>query len=135
MYIYAIITTPCSIVLSHIFLSQQYCYEGVAQPAFRAERNLRDQELFFTGIDTMLCGSDLLRLKANNISDNNYNIKEETTISQMKTNEGNLVMMPDPTREVLRQLINQDNKGRSKDLFTRLNKGQNTTSEQRSAAV
>ncbi len=89
----------------------------------KAEGNLRDQALFSAGIDTMLRGSDLLKLTVNDVSDNKYDIKKEITIRQLKTSEGNLVMMSDPTRKILKQWINQGNKSRNDYLFTRLNKG------------
>ena len=53
---------------------------------------------------------------------NEYNIKKEITIRQLKTSEGNLVLISDPTKKILKQWINQDNKGKNDYIFTRLNK-------------
>jgi len=88
-----------------------------------AENNLRDLALFSTAIDTMLRASDLLKLTVEDVTDFQGQIKEQILIKQQKTNQGNLVMLSDATRDVLTNWIKQTNKATAEPLFTSLRKG------------
>ena len=77
-----------------------------------ADNNLRDLALFSVGIDTMLRGSDLLKLTVGDVTDDQNEIKPEFLIRQKKTKHGNLVMLSDYSQNILSQWIKLSNKDR-----------------------
>ena len=85
-----------------------------------AEGNLRDLALFATAIDTMLRSIDLLRLKVEDATDHEGQIRDEFAIRQQKTATGTLVSLTPYTRKVLGKWIEAGRKTPWDFLFTGL---------------
>lgn len=88
-----------------------------------AEGNLRDSALFFTAIDTMLRGVDLLALTVDDVMTHDGLIRKEVRIMQRKTHKGTLVALSDKTQDVLQRWIKESVKTRDDYLFTGIRKG------------
>ena len=96
------------------------------------EVNLRDLALFSIGIDTMLCGVDLLALKVEDVTDHAGEIVEECTIGQQKTGKGTVVALLPYRRQILKRWIEASSKLPWQYLFTgvRKNKDRPITTNQ-----
>ena len=86
--------------------------------SLEAGEEWRDLVLFSTAIDTMLRSIDLLRLKVDNVCDEEGKIVEEFTVLQQKTGDGTLVGLSDFTREKLDKWIRMSHKFPEDYLFT-----------------
>ena len=83
-----------------------------------AERKMRDLALLNTAVDTMLRASDLLPLRAIDVSDHEGGVVHEFTIRQKKTGSGHVVALSPHTRDALAEWILAGGKGPDDFLWT-----------------
>lgn len=83
---------------------------------------LRDLALFCTAIDTMLRASDLLKLKVDDVLNDDYTIKETFHLQQKKTKEAHSVSLTPKTQEILKDWIHKSDKYKGSLLFSRMKK-------------
>jgi integrase len=86
--------------------------------SLRAKRQWRDLALLNVGIDTMLRGCDLLRLKFDDLMDHEGKVVGETTLRQKKTGGTVQVNLMERTRESILTLFAHEGKFRDDYLFT-----------------
>lgn len=84
--------------------------------------NLRDLALFSLAIDSSLRGSDLVRLRVEDLYDGSE-IREVANIRQKKTSKPVSFTMSTYTREALKELIQSEEKSSQGFLFTSQHKG------------
>jgi len=84
--------------------------------------NIRDLALFSLAIDSALRGSDLVRLKVEDLYDGT-DIREVANIRQKKTSKAVSFTMSTFTREALKELIESEEMGSQSFLFTSQHKG------------
>ncbi len=82
------------------------------------DRRLKEMALFCLGIDTMLRGSDLLRLVVRDVMDCDGGPKAEFTWSQKKTGKPVVTAITPFTQLAVRRYISQSNLKRDDLLFT-----------------
>lgn len=87
--------------------------------SLRASKSTRDLAILETGVDTMLRGGDLLRLRVRDVQDADHVMRQCSSIRQDKTDKPVRVMLTEKAQQALAALIKEQGKCGPDYLFTR----------------